>query len=55
VEVRVVRPWAPGRKVEEVGLGEAVLRGVEVGAYAQFFRYGFVKKIGPDVFIYVHD
>jgi glutamyl-tRNA synthetase len=55
VEVRVVKPVAVGRKEEEVGLGERALEKVEVGSYVQFMRYGFVKKISPLVFVYVHD
>jgi glutamyl-tRNA synthetase len=55
VEVRVVKPVAVGRKEEEVGLGERALENVEVGSYVQFMRYGFVKKISPLVFVYVHD
>ncbi|MEM1597594.1 MAG: glutamate--tRNA ligase [Pyrobaculum sp.] len=55
VEVRVVKPVALGKKVEEVGLGEAVLQQVEVGSYVQFMRYGFLKKAGPGEFVYVHD
>jgi glutamyl-tRNA synthetase len=38
-----------------VGLGERALEKVEVGSYVQFMRYGFVKKISPLVFVYVHD
>jgi glutamyl-tRNA synthetase len=55
VEERVVKPVAVGRKKEEVGLGERALEKVEVGSYVQFMRYGFVKKISPLVFVYVHD
>ncbi|ACB40674.1 glutamate--tRNA ligase [Pyrobaculum neutrophilum] len=55
VEVRVVKPVAVGKKVEEVGLGERALEAVEEGAYLQFFRYGFVKKVGRLDFVYVHD
>jgi glutamyl-tRNA synthetase len=55
VEVRVVKPVAVGRKEEEVGLGERALEKVEVGSYVQFMRYGFLKKISPLVFVYVHD
>ncbi len=55
VEVRVVKPVAVGKKDEEVGLGEGALEKVEVGSYVQFMRYGFVKKISPLVFVYVHD
>ena len=54
VEVRVVKPVALGKKVEEVGLGEAVLQQVEVGSYVQFMRYGFLKKAGPGEFVSVH-
>lgn len=55
VEVRVVKPVAVGRKEEEAGLGERALENVEVGSYVQFMRYGFLKKISPLVFVYVHD
>jgi Glutamyl- and glutaminyl-tRNA synthetases len=55
VEVRVIKPAAVGKKEEETGLGEKLLEKVEAGAYVQFMRYGFLKKVGPSAFVYVHD
>jgi glutamyl-tRNA synthetase len=55
VEVRVIKPAAVGKKEEETGLGEKLLEKVEAGTYVQFMRYGFLKKVGPSAFVYVHD
>ncbi|ABP50901.1 MULTISPECIES: glutamate--tRNA ligase [Pyrobaculum] len=55
VEVTVIKPIALGKKAEERGLGERHLEKVEVGAYVQFFRYGYLKKKGPLEFVYLHD
>ncbi|ABL87549.1 glutamyl-tRNA synthetase [Pyrobaculum islandicum DSM 4184] len=55
IEIHVVKPVAVGKKVEEIGLGESALEKVETGAYVQFMRYGFLKKVGPSAFVYVHD
>mgnify|MGYP000075142516 CR=1 FL=1 len=55
LEVHVVKPVAVGKREEEVGLGERPLEKVEVGAYVQFMRYGFLKKVGPSTFVYIHD
>ncbi len=55
IEVRVIKPVAVGKKEGETGLGERLLEKVEAGAYVQFMRYGFLKKLGPSTFVYVHD
>ncbi len=55
IEVRVIKPVAVGKKEEETGLGERLLEKVETGTYVQFMRYGFLKKLGPSTFVYVHD
>jgi glutamyl-tRNA synthetase (EC 6.1.1.17) len=55
VEVQVIKPVSVGRKEVEVGLGEKIVEKVEVGSYVQFMRYGFLKKVDPTSFVYIHD
>ncbi len=55
VEIHVHKSAGLGRVEREVGLGERVLLELEVGRIVQFVRYGFVKKVGPREFVYIHD
>ncbi|MEM4438961.1 MAG: glutamate--tRNA ligase [Pyrobaculum sp.] len=55
VEVAVIRPVSVGKKIVERGAGERALLDVAVGSYVQFMRYGYLKKVGPLEFVYVHD
>jgi len=52
--IRIVRP-EDLRLVEDEGLAEHAVEQVANGEIVQFMRYGFVKKVGNDRFIYVHD
>ncbi|WP_243676085.1 hypothetical protein [Vulcanisaeta distributa] len=53
--IRVVRPENL-RLVNDVGgLAEPAVEQVTSGEIVQFMRYGFVKKIERDRFVYVHD
>ncbi|ADN51859.1 glutamate--tRNA ligase [Vulcanisaeta distributa] len=52
--MRVVRP-EDLKLVEDVGLAEPGVEQVSNGEIIQFMRYGFVKKVERDRFIYVHD
>lgn len=51
----VIKPLAVGKKIEESGLVEAKALGVGVGTAVQFIRYGFVKYIGGNKFVYIHE
>ncbi len=52
--IRVLRP--EGLKIiEDNGFAEPAVGQVADGEILQFMRYGFVKKVGGDRFIYVHD
>jgi len=53
VEVLVRRPVAVGRTELVRGLAERSVLGVE--GYAQFMRFGFVKRLTGNEFVYVHD
>ena len=52
--IRVVRPEEL-KLIEDVGLAEPAVEQVANNEIVQFMRYGFVKKVGHDRFIYVHD
>ena len=52
--IRVSRPEEL-KLIEDAGLAEPAVGQVADGEIVQFMRYGFVKKVGNDRFIYVHD
>ncbi len=52
--IRVIRP-DDLKLIEDTGLAEPAVEQVSNGEIIQFMRYGFVKKVGHDKFIYVHD
>ena len=53
VEVVVRKPVAIGRTEAVVGVGERAV--LNVDGYAQFMRFGFVKRVAGNEFVYVHD
>ncbi len=52
--IRVLRP-EDLKLIEDAGLAEPAVEQVANGEVVQFMRYGFVKRVGHDRFIYVHD
>ena len=52
--IRVLRPEEL-KLIEDTGLAEPAVEQVANNEIVQFMRYGFVKKVGHDRFIYVHD